>query len=153
MNQKVVVLWDNAKRVRQWINLLHKNDFFKHIDLKYLFARSANILYKMSTWNNVSDYHSWIANGCSINTNLKQLNLGNNLLTSLPVEIGNLISLQELYLDANLLTSLPVEIGNLTNLKGLYLGRNQLTSLPVEIGNLISLQELYLDAKIGRAHV
>jgi Leucine-rich repeat (LRR) protein len=36
------------------------------------------------------------------------------------------------------LTSLPVEIGNLVNLLNLSLGNNQLTSLPIEIGNLVN---------------
>ena len=37
------------------------------------------------------------------------------------------------------LTSLPVEIGNLVNLEWLYLSNNKLTSLPVEILNIIKI--------------
>ena len=57
-------------------------------------------------------------------------------LTSLPVEIGNLLNLQKLHLNVNLLTNIPVEIGNLVNLQYLYLNNNKLTSLPVEILNI-----------------
>ena len=70
--------------------------------------------------------------------NLQCLYLNNNQLTSLPVEIGNLVNLQYLYLYDNKLTSLPVEIGNLVNLQYLNLYYNQLTSLPVEILNIIN---------------
>ena len=66
-------------------------------------------------------------------TLLKELNISNNLFTSLPTEIGNLTALTKLYLSDNQLTSLPSTIGNLTTLSRLYLHSNQLTSLPTEI--------------------
>ena len=57
-------------------------------------------------------------------------------------EIGNLTNLTNLYLSGNYLTSIPPEIGNLTNLTNLSLDGNQLTSLPPEIGNLTNLTNL-----------
>ena len=69
-------------------------------------------------------------------TSLVELRLGENRLTSLPAEIWQLTSLTELVLDGNQLTSLPAEIGQLTSLERLTLGNNQLTSLPAEIGQL-----------------
>ncbi len=74
----------------------------------------------------------------------RELDLRELGLTSLPVEIGNLIALQKLYLTGNRLTSLPAEIGNLIALKELNLWRNRLISLPAEIGKLIALQKLFL---------
>ena len=73
-----------------------------------------------------------------------ELNLGDNQLTSLPAEIGQLTSLRELNLRGNQLTSLPAEIWRLTSLQVLGLARNQLTSLPADIGRLTSLRELFL---------
>jgi small GTP-binding protein len=74
----------------------------------------------------------------------KELNLGNQHLTSLPPEIGKLTSLTNLNLDNNQLTSLPPEIAKLTSLINLDLGNNNLTSLPPDIGKLINLKYLRL---------
>ena len=79
-------------------------------------------------------------------TSLTVLTLrGHDQLTSLPAEIGQLVSLVELDLGGNQLTSLPSEIGQLTSLTQLNLYNNQLTSLPAEIGQLTSLTELHLE--------
>jgi len=81
----------------------------------------------------------------TFNNDTMSIQLNNNQLTSLPVEIGNLVNLHNLGLGNNQLTSIPVEIGNLVNLHYLGLGNNQLTSIPVEFGNLVNLQ--WLDLK------
>ena len=75
---------------------------------------------------------------------LRELNLGDNELTSLPAEIGRLTSLRDLFLIGNQLTSVPAEIGQLTSLTRLCLSHNQLTSLPAEIGQLTALTRLNL---------
>ncbi len=75
---------------------------------------------------------------------LTKIYFGNNLLTSIPSQIGNLTSLLSLSFYSNQLTSIPSQIGNLTNLYGLYLNDNKITSLPPEIGNLGSLTKIYI---------
>jgi internalin A len=77
-------------------------------------------------------------------TNLTQLALSNNQLTTLPPEFGQLTNLTDLDLSENQLTTLPSEIGQLTNLMGLNLRGNQLTTLPPEIGRLTNLTFLAL---------
>ncbi len=70
----------------------------------------------------------------------------NNLVGSLPAELGHLTNLEVLRLwDNNLEGPLPAELGLLTSLKHLSLERNNLEGpLPVELGNLTSLEALYL---------
>ncbi len=70
----------------------------------------------------------------------------NNMIGTIPTEIGDLALLEVLDLDSNLLNgSIPTSIGNLTSLTGLALGNNDLTGgIPVEIGTLTSLDNLYL---------
>ena len=46
----------------------------------------------------------------TFNNDTTKIELYNQNLTSLPVEIGNLVNLQYLYLEKNQLTMLPVEI-------------------------------------------
>jgi len=75
---------------------------------------------------------------------ITELYLAQRRLSTLPPEIGNLISLSELNLWYNQLTMLPPEIGSLTSLLELDLTNNQLTTLPTEIGNLSSLSLLSL---------
>ena len=75
-------------------------------------------------------------------SNLKELDLNDNQLTSIPESIGNLTKLERLYLQNNQLTSLE-GIENLTNLKVLKLSNNELTSLE-GIKNLTNLEVLKL---------
>ena len=80
-------------------------------------------------------------------SSLRKLNLDNNQLTgSIPDELGDLASLTALYLrDNQLKGTIPAELGNLASLTALGLSRNQLTgTIPAELGDLASLQELGL---------
>jgi len=72
-------------------------------------------------------------------TQLQDLLLWWDQLTTLPDWIGNLTGLYYLDVDGNELRSLPESIGNLTLLSNLYLYSNHLTTLPHSIGNLIGL--------------
>ena len=78
-------------------------------------------------------------------TNLRNLALYHNELTTLPPEIGQLTNLVDLSLFDNQLTMLPSEIGQLTNLLGIDLNTNQLTDLPPEIGLLNQLGRLHVN--------
>ncbi len=70
----------------------------------------------------------------------------NNLVGTIPSEIGNLSGLTFLYLWENQLSGpIPSAIGSLSLLTELSLSRNQLTgSIPSTLGNLSSLKILYL---------
>ncbi len=95
-----------------------------------------------------STWHGVTITGC----NVTRIDLGgNNMLGSLPAEIGNLTSLTHLNLgqsgnSTNVLSgAIPTSIGNLTNLQVLYLSVKQLSGLlPASIGNLASLRHLDL---------
>ncbi len=79
--------------------------------------------------------------------NLQELNLAGSQLTGIiPSELGNLVNLTALSLSGTQLTgTIPPELGNLVNLKGLTLGGNQLTgAIPPSVGNLRDLEELRL---------
>ena len=60
------------------------------------------------------------------------LHLGDNQITSIPPEIGNLSNLRELYLEDNQLTSIPDNIAS-SSISYLELSENNLTSLPQNI--------------------
>lgn len=62
--------------------------------------------------------------------NFARLNLANNLLTSLPLEIGDLKQLQWLNLKSNQLEKLPPTLCHLSNLVRLGLAANKLQTLP-----------------------
>ena len=63
----------------------------------------------------------------------------NNLIGTLPAELGDLTGLTHLYLSHNSIGgSIPSTLGNLTALREIHMSNNQLTGpIPAEIGNLI----------------
>lgn len=75
---------------------------------------------------------------------LTELSLGINNITSIPAEIGQLERLTYLDFYGNNLTTVPSEIGNLPNLTALNLAHNELSTIPSEIGNLSNLKSLGL---------
>ncbi len=80
-------------------------------------------------------------------TELYTLDLSGNTLTGeIPSSIGNMHILGYLYLNNNQLTgSIPQEIGNLNDLRACYIYENQLMgNIPSEFGNLINLEYCYL---------
>ncbi|HMB89998.1 MAG TPA: hypothetical protein VKP65_04070 [Rhodothermales bacterium] len=91
----------------------------------------------VSTWHGVTVIGNRVIHLVLIN---------NQLSGSIPVELGNLSTLNALQLAGNELSgSIPVELGALTNLTQLYLHSNQLSgSIPVELGDLSNLTNLFL---------
>jgi len=94
----------------------------------------------ISTWHGIT----LNATGCVVEINLNQ----NNLVGTIPPEIGNLSALIRLNLHNNKLSgSIPGEIGNLSELRQIWLFNNQLSGeLPPEIGNLTKLTHLGVGA-------
>ncbi|CAF1181136.1 unnamed protein product, partial [Rotaria sordida] len=77
---------------------------------------------------------------------LESLDLGSNVIEQLPNHMGNLQSLKELWLDSNELHELPNDIGQLKRLQCLDVSENKLTFLPNEIGDLESLTNFELSS-------
>ena len=94
--------------------------------------------------NLAKEFSIWFEKNKNELTQLQQLHLNNNQITTIPSEIAQLTGLQRLYLYNNQITTIPSEIGQLTGLLKLYLGSNQITTIPSEIGLLTQLQELGL---------
>ncbi len=71
----------------------------------------------------------------------------NNLVGTIPAELGNLSNLTSLSLGRNDLTgAIPSQLGNLSNLETLWLGDNQLTgAIPAELGSLSNLDYLGIE--------
>ncbi|KAJ3424129.1 leucine-rich repeat receptor protein kinase ems1 [Anaeramoeba flamelloides] len=72
-------------------------------------------------------------------TSLNKLSINNNSIEVLPNTIGKLVNLKEIFLSDNFIRSLPSQISNLKQLQKLELGGNNLTVLPSSIGNLTLL--------------
>ena len=72
--------------------------------------------------------------------NIRTLDLGYNLIKSIPSSLTKYTSLQILFLAGNKLTSIPTNIGKLQNLKELYLSCNFITSLPSSMKYLLDLR-------------
>ncbi len=77
---------------------------------------------------------------------LTNYTVGNNLVGSIPPELGTLNNLVFLHMSYNDLSgSIPAEFGNLGSLQTLRIARNNLSgSVPPELGNLINLKSLDL---------
>lgn len=88
-------------------------------------------------------------------TNLTELNLSNNKLTSLSDNISKLVHLEVLYLDRNLFKSLPMGITKLTNLNTITLNNNPIIMtimhpLIQKFIGVIGWGKKYLESTINR---
>ena len=77
-------------------------------------------------------------------TGLQTLDLGNNLLSSLPSGLFKLTALKKLYVDQNRVASIPAGIDRLNGLVEVQLGRNKLSRIPSTIGRLTAMATLGL---------
>lgn len=77
-------------------------------------------------------------------TSIKELQLNNNEIESIPRAIYKLKCLEKLNLAFNCLKSVPPELGKLVSLKELYLNDNAISSVPMELGTLYNLEVLNL---------
>ncbi|MFP5492457.1 MAG: leucine-rich repeat domain-containing protein [Bacteriovoracia bacterium] len=76
---------------------------------------------------------------------LKFLTLKGCELKELPLEFGELTTLEEIYLPQNKLTALPVSFSDLKKLKRLNLDSNLLTVFPVALTKLPQLKHVSMD--------
>jgi len=83
--------------------------------------------------------------GLLAQTPVEDINLGNNNLTSIPLEFGALKGLKTLWLDDNKLTDFPVCLCQLDGLETLRLSGNELHAVPPSVANLQRLRVLALD--------
>jgi len=112
-------------------------------------------LYSSTNGADWTDHTNWLENnqpgtwyGIGVEEgHVIYISLGNNqLIGSIPSELGSFSRLRNLYLGENQLSgSIPPELGSLSNLMFLFLYSNQLSgSIPAALGSLSSLQTLYL---------
>ena len=110
----------------------------QHLQELYL---SQNRLEKTVKW-------AWL-DQVPIKSNLKLLDISNNLLTELPEQIGKLYALVNLKANKNVLSCLPQSLGKLSNLKYLDVSKNNLSYMP---GSMRNLQLVLLDVSENEFH-
>ena len=99
-----------------------------HVDtLKQKYTPNLEILYaKGNQWNSTHDFPEIFSEA----TSLKELDISNNYLHSLPEDsFENLTSIQKLYLSENVLKTIELKISNLKKLNVLDLSSNQIPFL------------------------
>ncbi|KAH8550149.1 hypothetical protein BGW37DRAFT_500368 [Umbelopsis sp. PMI_123] len=117
-----------------------RNPFYRHAGYT-LDLNGQNIAHIMSIPQLSEASMSKLIISPSLST-LTHLKLSNNLLTSIPENIGVLENLMHLDISHNRIRRLPTSIRLLSNLTVLQARSNRLTELPQEIGNLSSLSVL-----------
>ena len=85
---------------------------------------------------------------CVYLTELVRLSAVGNDIEYLPAAIGQLSELRELYLNENQLTSLPSTISHLSKLTHLNIVGNMIKALPAEFGELTALERLDADENL-----
>ena len=96
-----------------------------------------------------TDFKKWIDSGCpqDVADTVRNLDIYNTKLTTLPKCVGQLVNLERIGLELNnQLTSLPECVGQLVNLKSLYLSHNNFSTLPDCVGQLVNLESLDLSS-------
>lgn len=120
----------------------------------YNATNGANWIHNWNLEEPMDSWHGVIVNqnGCVTcldldgTANCGFLGIGNNLVGTLPSELGDLEALEYLSLHDNQLSgTIPASLGQLTNLTDILLYENQLTgAIPSELGQLNNLKTLQL---------
>jgi len=77
----------------------------------------------------------------------------NQLYRALPSELGLLSKLTSLDLAGNQISTIPVEIGRMRSLEFLYMSDNRLVgALISEMGQLREIKQLFLDHNVSQLH-
>lgn len=103
-----------------------------------------------SGWNPDTETHKFPlttlpAKVCTL-SNLQRLWVSHNLLSSLPPDLGQLVSLKELFLHGNSFVEFPLPLCSLKSIEILWLSSNKINVIPDEIQQLKTLKRLHLDA-------
>ncbi|MBS0629016.1 MAG: leucine-rich repeat domain-containing protein [Verrucomicrobia bacterium] len=148
-NLKIAEMIAKAREYRQHLELFKARDTL--VVWRHLAAATglqdpnlAELVTDAEIINRSKAFDAWFAMNRNVLGELTDLHLGSNLLTSIPIQIGQLSNLLLLGLSSNLLTAIPNQIWQLTNLQCLPLSNNQLTSVPPQVGQLTNLQMLNL---------
>lgn len=81
---------------------------------------------------------------CSL-VSLERLWASHNKLASVPLQFDQLVNLRELFLHRNCFEAIPVVLCRLSRLETLWLSSNKISAIPEEIAQLQSLKRLHLD--------
>jgi len=92
--------------------------------------------------NKIASVPRWIANFKA----LKTLNIKMNRLTQLPEEIGQLVKLETLVICGNLLNALPKSLSKLRSLREFDASHNQISTFPVTLSSLNNLDSVDLSS-------
>lgn len=109
------------------------------------FATEGRAWFNSNVWASEEPYCSWWGVLCDENLDVIELDLDtNNLVGTLPAELGLLFTLQNLTLAGNAIGStIPSEIGMLSSLVSVDVHGNMLEgTLPVEMGRLTALDRM-----------
>ena len=101
-----------------------------------------------TNWDTTATLGNWYGVETNSNGRVTGLELtGNNLVGTLPADLGDLDKLKLLYLNNNALSgTIPAELGDLENLSDLILSSNGLGgAIPAELGDLSKLKYLSLN--------
>jgi Leucine-rich repeat (LRR) protein len=103
----------------------------------------SNSNYSEQELNNILKKHS----------SLKELNLSNSNLTSIPQGVFDLIDLRLLYLDNNRINNIPSEISKLKSLRTISASGNHITNVSSEVLEMGALKNVILKGKYNRGEI
>ena len=107
-----------------------------------------------TNWLTTAALSEWYGVTTDVDGRVTHVYLSQNELNGeIPVELGDLASLQILDISQNELSgAIPAKLGDLASLQILYLAQNELSgAIPAEMGDLASLQQLYLNGNTDLA--